>query len=147
VWAEAATWLGTFDEAVLTVLGADGYPVSVRVDPRTYDAATGLMPAPLPDELGALEAGPANLLCHYHDERMWKIRTVHVKGRLEKRDGAWVFASTSFSAPSRLQVFSFVTGARTSAQKYLDKRGLKRPAVNWTAIKDIQRRAKESGAG
>jgi hypothetical protein len=34
VWAEAAKWLGKFDEAVLTVLDTDGYPVSIRVDPR-----------------------------------------------------------------------------------------------------------------
>jgi hypothetical protein len=48
VWAEAAKWLGKFDETVMTALDANGYPVSIRVDPRNYDAATGRLPAPLP---------------------------------------------------------------------------------------------------
>jgi hypothetical protein len=73
VWAEAAKWLAKFDEAVLTVLDADGYPVSIRVDTRNYDAATGQLPAELVGQLGCAE-GPANLLCHYHDEKMWNIR-------------------------------------------------------------------------
>ena len=68
MWAEAAKWLNKFDEAVLTVLDSDGYPGSVRVDPRAYDAATGELPSAVPDALRAVE-GPANLLCHYHDER------------------------------------------------------------------------------
>ena len=36
MWAEAAKWLGKFDETVLTGLDVDGYPVSIRVDPRNY---------------------------------------------------------------------------------------------------------------
>jgi pyridoxamine 5'-phosphate oxidase-like protein len=40
VWAKAAKWLTKFDEAVLTVLDANGYPASVRVDPRAYDGTT-----------------------------------------------------------------------------------------------------------
>ena len=38
--------------------------------------------------------------------------------------------------------YFFIKGTRTSGQKYLDKRGLDRPAVNWAAVKEIQRRAK-----
>ena len=67
---------------------------------------------------------------------------MHAKGTLEKRDGEWVFCSTSFIAPSKLAVLGFVRNARKSAQKYLDKRGLARPAVNWRSVKDIHRRAK-----
>jgi hypothetical protein len=37
---------------------------------------------------------------------------------------------------------SFVGNLRRSAQKYLDKRGLARPQVNWAAIKEVQRRIK-----
>jgi hypothetical protein len=73
------------------VLDSDGYPASVRVDTRTYDAATGRLPAALPDVLRPIE-GPANLLCHYHDEKMWKLKAIQVKGRLEKRDGEWTLS-------------------------------------------------------
>ena len=81
-------------------------------------------------------------MCHHHDEKMWNISSIHVKGYLQKRDGAWVFVTTSFNAPSKLAMLSFIKGARTSAQKYLRKRGLERPAVNWLEIKEIQRRVK-----
>jgi len=143
VSAEAAKWLGKFEEAVLTVLDADGYPASVRVDTRTYDAATGRLPAALPDVLRPVE-GPANLLCHYHDEKMWKLKAIHVKGRLEKRDGEWHFVTTSFEPPSKLELFAFLKGTGTSAKKYLDKRGLNRPDVNWDSVNEIKRRVSDA---
>jgi hypothetical protein len=143
VWAEAAKWLGKFDEAVLTVLDADGYPASVRVDTRTYDADTGRLPAALPDELRPIE-GPANLLCHYHDEKMWKLKAIQVRGRLEKRDGEWDFVTTSFNPPSKLAVVAFLKGTGTAAQKYLDRRGLERPEVNWVAVHELKRRVSDA---
>ena len=141
MWAEAAKWLNKFDEAVLTVLDSDGYPGSIRVDPRAYDPVTGELPAPVPDALRAID-GPANLLCHSHDERLWKLKMIPIKGRLENRNGTWVFVSTAFNAPSRLAMLVFLKGTRVSAQKYLDKRGLKRPEVDWAVVKEIQRRVK-----
>jgi hypothetical protein len=139
VWTEAAKWLGKFDEAVLTGLDADGYPVSIRVDSRNYDATTGRLPAPLPSALRFVE-GPANLLSHSHDEKLWHLNAIQIKGRLETRDGGRVFQSTSFDAPSKLVFFQFLANARRAGQKYLDKRGLQRPTINWSAVKEIQRR-------
>lgn len=140
---DAATkWLNKFDEAVLTVLDSDGYPASVRVDPRAYDATTGELPTTLPDELQAVE-GPASLLCHSHDEKMWNLQLVPFKGHTEKRQGTWVFVIDDFQPPSKLAYLSFIAGARRAGNKYLEKRGLKRPDVNWAAIKEAQRRAKQ----
>ncbi len=142
MWAEAAKWLRKFgDEAVLTLLDSDGYPGSVRVDSTAYDATSGELRVAVPEALRPSE-GPASLMCHYHDEKMWNIKAMHIKGRLENRDGTWVFVSTGFDAPSKLAMFSFIKGARTASQKYLDKRGLERPEVNWAAIKEVQRRIK-----
>ena len=93
MWDEAAKWLNKFDEVVLTVLDTDGYPASVRADSHAYDPATGELPAAVPDALRVVE-GPASLLCHCHDEKLWKLNAIQVKGRLENRDGAWVFVST-----------------------------------------------------
>jgi hypothetical protein len=143
VSAEAAKWLGKFDEAVLTALDVDGYPFSVRVATRTYDADTGRLPATLPGVLRAAE-GPASLLCHYHDEKMWKLKAIQVKGRLEKRNDAWDFVTTSFTPPSKLALFAFLKGTGTAAQKYLDRRGLKRPEVNWVAVNEIKRRVSDA---
>jgi hypothetical protein len=143
VSADAAKWLGKFDEAVLTALDADGYPFSVRVKTRLYSAETGQLPVALPDVLGAVE-GPANLLCHYHDEKLWKLKALQVRGRLEKRKGEWEFVTTSFTPPSKLQLFVFLKGAGTAAQKYLDRRGLKRPDVNWESVNEIKRRVSDA---
>ena len=141
MWTEAAKWLGKFDGAVLTMLDADGYPASVRVDSAAYDAGTGELLANLPSELHIVD-GPANLLCHYHDEKLWKLNMISIKGRVENRDGSWVFATTAFNAPGKLAMLSFLKGVRVAGQKYLDKRGLSRPQVNWASVKEIARRAK-----
>jgi hypothetical protein len=141
VWAEAAKWLSKFDEAVLTGLDADGYPISVRVKAGDYDATTGSLPASFPSALRVVE-GPANVLAHSHDEKMWHLNMIQIKGRLESRDGGWVFQSTNFDAPSKLAFIQFVRRNSAAAHKYLDKRGIKRPQVNWSAVKEIQRRVK-----
>jgi len=141
VWAEAAKWLSKFDEAVLTSVDSEGYPVSIRVNPRDYDAATGTLPASFPSASPVVE-GPANVLAHSHDEKLWHLNMIQIKGRLESRDGDWVFQSMNFDAPSKLAFVEFLRANSAAAHKYLDKRGLKRPPVNWSAVKEIQRRAK-----
>ncbi len=141
MWAEAAKWLNKFPEAVLTGIDNDGYPVSVRVPTGAYDSATGELPVSLPDAVDGAE-GPANLLCHSHDEKLWNLQMITVKGTLEKRDGALFFRTETFEPPSMLALLDFIRNTRRSAQRYLDKRGLSRPEVNWDAIKEIQRRAR-----
>ena len=139
--AEAAEWLNKFDEAVLTVLDSDGYPASIRVDPHAYDATTGELPTTMPDALRAVE-GPARLLCHSHDEKLWSLQMIDLRGHVEKRQDAWAFVVDDFQPPSKLAFLSFIGGARKAGKKYLEKRGLERPPVNWVAIKEVQRRAK-----
>ncbi|WP_101949205.1 hypothetical protein [Mycobacterium sp. 3519A] len=141
MWAEAAKWLAKFAETVVTGVDEDGYAVSVRAATSGYDTATGALPVHFPPELRVVE-GPANLLCHSHDDKMWNLKMVQVKGRLERRNDDWVFQSTKFDAPAKLTFVQFLRSNSASAQKYLDKRGLTRPTVNWPAIKEIQRRVK-----
>jgi len=140
VWADAAKRLSKFPEAVLTALDAHGYPLSVRVNTHDYDAATGELRVVLPEQLSAVE-GPANLLCHCHDEKMWHLDNASVKGRLQRRDDNWAFVSEVFTPRPRLQMVKFLRGIHIAGQKYLDKRGLARPAVNWDAVRDVQLRA------
>ncbi|MEV3900747.1 hypothetical protein AB0K11_00330 [Mycobacterium sp. NPDC050551] len=142
MWSEAAKALRRYDEAVLTAIDTQGYPFSVRVRTADYDPTTGVLTAELPTAL-APAAGPANLLCHFHDDKMWNIRTLHVRGRLERRDDAWDFVSTAFTAPSRLAPLAMIRNANASARRYLARRGLDRPAVDWAAVKEMQRRVDE----
>ncbi len=146
MWSEAAKWLAKFDDAVLTMPDVHGYPVSVRVDARSYSAATGELPAVVPDSLLPAE-GPAGLLCHYHDEELWGLQFVHVAGRAERRGERWVFVSTKLMPPPKGGFLGFARSMSTTATKYLAKRRLERPAVDWSAIKEIQRRAKGRRAG
>ena len=67
---------------------------------------------------------------------------VAIKGKLENSSGEWIFCSEAFDPPSRLAFVDFIRGTRTSGQKYLDKRDLDRPKVDWAAVKEVQRRAK-----
>ena len=141
MWSEAAAWLAKFDLAVLTFMDVNGYPASMRVETSGYDGATGVLTATVPDALIPV-AGAANLMCHSHNEQLWNLKMMAIKGTLEQSEGAWAFRSKQFDPPSRLAVVQFVGNLRRSAQRYLDRRGLSRPEVNWDSVKEIQRRAK-----
>ncbi|MFG1929491.1 hypothetical protein ACGFK1_02380 [Mycobacterium sp. NPDC048908] len=141
MWDEAAKWLNKFNDVVVTGVDVDGYPVSIRVDSRDYDATTGTLAVTFPAALHPVE-GQANLLAHSHDEKLWKLNMIQIKGRLESRGEGWVFQSIKFDAPTRLAFVQFLRTNSASAQKYLDKRGMQRPPVDWAAVKELQRRAK-----
>jgi hypothetical protein len=143
MWAEAATTLETFPTAVVTATGTDGYPVSIRVPSARYDASTGTLPVAWPPNLDPA-AGPAIVLGHYHDENLWNIRMMQIKGRLEQRDEGWVFVSTAFTPPAPM-LKAFLQMARSSravAARYLAKRGLPKPTINWAALEQLRRRAR-----
>jgi hypothetical protein len=141
VWDDAAKWLNKFGEAVLTVIDTNGYPANVRVLTSGYDRASGELAVSLPAEIDGAN-GPASLLCHSHDEKLWSLQMITINGTVQQRDGAWIFRTESFTPPSKLAVLDFIRNASRSAQKYLDKRGLPRPQVNWAEVKEVQRRAK-----
>ena len=146
MWHRAAKWVAKFPEAVITAICTDGYPVSVRQGSLCYDAGTGEMPVVIPDELRATP-GPANVLAHRHDENLWRLNAIQIKGRLERRGDEWVFISTSFTPPGGSEIIRLWQLARTlsrAANRYLKKRGLARPPVNWTAIDMLQRQARAS---
>jgi hypothetical protein len=139
MWANAAKQVAKFSEGVLTAVDAQGYPVSVRQLALPYDAADGTMRITLPDALGAIE-GPANLLCHFHDDKMWNMRAIQLKGRIERRNDTWVFVTTSFAPPSPIQL---IRGIHRSTRRYLEKRGLPKPVVAFDAIEKLWGRARQ----
>jgi hypothetical protein len=138
MWAEAAKWVAKFSEGVLNAVDGGGYPISVRQTALPYDANTGTMAVVLPEALGAV-AGPASLLCHFHDEKLWGLRAILLKGRLERREGAWMFVTTSFTPPS---MWKMIKGVRESTKQYLAKRGLPMPRVDYEVIEKLWQRAK-----
>lgn len=144
MWFEAAEELAKFPEAVLSALDPAGYPVSVRQAAPRYDPATGRFPVVWPPGLPVAE-GPATVLCHYHDEKLWNIKQIHIKGRLERESDHWVFHSTVFRRPPRSQLTAFwrlARDMRTSGRRYLDRRGLEMPKINWKAVQAVRRNAR-----
>jgi hypothetical protein len=143
VWAEAAKWLSKFPEAVVTAVDAEGYPISVRQTALPYDPETGKMSVAWPAGVAVAE-GPASVLCHSHDEKVWNIKAIQIKGLLERNAGEWVFVSTAFSPPPGMPIafWRLSRNGRAAARRYLDKRGLTAPAVNWDAIDELWRRAR-----
>jgi hypothetical protein len=143
VWAEAAKWLAKFPEAVVTAVDAEGYPVSIRETAPRYNAETGQMSIAWPDGVAVAE-GPATVVCHSHDEKVWNIKAMQIKGRLERRTADWVFTSTAFTPPSGMLItfWRLSKNGRAAAKRYLDKRGLPPPVVNWGAIDELWRRAR-----
>lgn len=140
MWTEAAKWLAKYPDVVVTALDEDGYPVSVRQATSAYDAATGELPVALAETLKPAP-GPAGLLCHSHDEKLWNQTAIAIKGTLEHRGDDWVFVSTAFTPPPRLAPVQMLKRVRASTDRYLARRGLQPPVVNWAAIAEISRRA------
>lgn len=136
MWAEAATWIAKFPDVVLTGLDADGYPFSIRQSGSAYDARTGTLRVAPPDALRPA-AGPANLLAHRHDESLRILGSIQIRGTLDRRDGDWVFVSSAFTPPPRFGTWALSRRMRATARRYLAKRGLDTPAVNWAAIAEI----------
>jgi hypothetical protein len=125
--------LRRYSEGVVNAVDAEGRPFSVRQTNLAWDSASGTMPVKIPDILGPV-AGPASFLCHFHDDNLWGLRAVLVKGRLERRGDAWVFVGTSFDPPSPLKM---MMGVKKATKKYLEKRGLDWPKVNFDSIAEL----------
>ena len=84
MWPELLRRLPRFPSAVLTGLDASGRPVSVRCQP-TPDQQAQVLRVAIPDGL-ELAPGPAGLLCHHHDEQLWRLNSFLVRGGLERDD-------------------------------------------------------------
>ncbi len=128
-----------YRSAVIAARDADGYPLSARCVPPVADEAAGTFSLALPEGL-AFVAGPAWLLCHFHDERFWSLRSFGARGSLERTPDGWRFRPTTF-VPGMGGIVSmarlFLAGRRR-ARRYLASRGLVPPPVPWDRINAIK---------
>jgi hypothetical protein len=138
--------LGTFPNAVLTGIDSAGYPYSIRCKPHVDESRKGLLITQSGDV--PIQPGPACILCHFHNEGMWNLRSFEILGNLEKAEQAWFFhveRSIPESSPGPFDQFQMIYKARVDAKKYLEKRGLPRPKVDWNGIKKLRVEARKSG--
>jgi len=145
--------IADYPTAVLSWVGADGYPTSVR--------CRAVWSAERPQEiriegvppLAAGSTGPACLLFHRHDEHLEGLRQMVVKGELT---AAGVLAITGVvtangrpdtdrmpHAGAPLHMLAFLRLGRRASKTYLRKRGEPWPAIPY---EEIGRRVTEHNA-
>jgi len=146
-WRQVARELRHYDSAVLSARDGDGYPVTFRCMPAP-EPGRGAFRVSLPEALGVV-AGPAWLLCHFHDEMFWGLRSFGARGRLEPAADGWLFRPTVF-VPGMGGIGAMVrmfVGGRSRASRYLAVRHLQPPIIRWDLVNEAKARAKQHLAG
>jgi hypothetical protein len=141
-FALAVRRLPGFSSAVLAAFDAGGRPTLLRTQPRVdRDGPRFAVDVPAGEEL---RAGPASLLCHSHDEKLWNLRSFVVRGTLA-RDGAGWFLRPERYVPGAdrmgpLTMVRTLRDLRRTARSYLDERGLERPRIPWEEYEALKAR-------
>jgi hypothetical protein len=141
MWRDLVRQLKTYPSAVLTGRDTDGYPLSVRCRPTPLEdgrvIAIELSAPSFP------QAGPASLLCHSHNQFLWKLRSFLVRGTLAQEAQEWIFVPADFvpgigigGIPGMMR---FAADKRRTARRYLEQRGLARPRIPWDEIDALKR--------
>lgn len=143
MWDKVTRHLAKYPSAILTGIDSQGYPYSVRCVPQT-DSAQQVLRITLPAYV-ELQPGPAGLLCHYHDDRLWQQTNFVLRGRLEHRDEGWLFKPTQFieGAGAGMSMIRQIREGRRAAKQYLNKRNLERPRIPWDKLKAIYNRVQK----
>jgi hypothetical protein len=143
MWDKVVKHLKKYPTAVLTGIDTDGYPYSIRCKAET-DSSLQAIKIALPGST-PIQAGVASILCHYHDDLLWKQTNVVLRGTIERTESAWLFRPTSIAegAGAAMSMIRQVSEGRRAAKKYLEKRGLKRPKIMWDKLKAIYDRAQQ----
>lgn len=144
MWDELPRLLADFPSVVLTGLDNQDLPASVRVTPAVDHAARTLH-GPLAPGL-TLRPGPGSLLCHSHDDTLWSLRSILVRGTLELGGDRWTLHPSTLT---RGQGFGGPLGdartflaARRRAAAYLARRGLTAPPIPWEEVRRAHRAAR-----
>jgi hypothetical protein len=144
MWDRLVTYVQTFQSAVLNAHDANTYPASVRT-PVVINHDTRTLRVQVPAEL-ALRSGPASLLLHSHNEQLWDLKIVLVRGKLTTTPDGWIFHPTSFAsepgAEGGLALVKMILKLRKTAKSYLKTRGLARPQIPWNRLKAIKQEIK-----
>jgi hypothetical protein len=131
--SEIVQYAGIYESAVLTALDRNGYPFSLRCGPRLDNEAQALCLI-LPD--GAeVTPGPTCLLWHRHDERLGQMGSFVVRGTLVNDNAGWFIRPEAFIPGVGIggwrSYMRFLVNGRRATRRYLERRGLARPQINW----------------
>lgn len=137
---DLAAILQEYPSAVISGVGQDGYPLSLRCNPL-LDQSQAVLKIQLPANL-PLADGEASLLCHSHNEQLFDLRSVTIEGRLEKAGDIWQFHATKVTQiMGRSKFLEFIEDVilkpRRNTRKYLKKANLPRPKIAWARLKAL----------
>ena len=143
MWAEIEKYLPLFESAVLNAGDDEGYPYSVRCHPE-QDRPAEIFRLDLAEGTN-VQAGPASLLFHSHDEKLWNQKIFLLRGRLEAADDGHVFRPEKF-VPSigtggPLGTVRMILGVRKASAAYLNRRKLVRPRIPWDEVEAVKKEA------
>lgn len=143
VWNELVQHLGKFDSAVLTWVEPSGFPFSIRCWP-IVDTRKQVLLLDLPMNM-PLISGPAGLLCHRHDERLFNQKSFLVRGAIEREDKGRSFVPYHFIPGAGiggiLGTIRFTSQAQRYTKQYLAARGLSRPTIPWGTLLKLKAEA------
>jgi hypothetical protein len=139
--------LDTFDSVVLTAVDEAGAPVLLRTTVTATPAGYRVdVPADVP-----VAAGPAGLLVHRHDDKLWNLYNASVRGELVADEDGWVLKPERLVEPgarhkggARDQI-RILRETRAATKRYLERRQLARPAIPWAEYRAIRSRVRARG--
>ncbi len=136
MWDDLMKNLAQYPDVVLTGIDAAGYPASLRCRPAP-DAQAQVSRVSVGEGL-EIQPGPASILGHFHDEKLWGLKAFLVRGVLERDERSWAFRPGTLipaGGTSPLAAIRTMRQTRHAAKVYLAKRRLARPAIPWDKIK------------
>ncbi|MEU0210646.1 pyridoxamine 5'-phosphate oxidase family protein [Streptomyces canus] len=140
-----AVQLARYDTAVLAARDASGAPVLART--RPVPTAGGFAVRP-PDDC-AVTPGPASLLVHRHDERINTMRNALVRGRLTRTADGWLLVPEKVLEPMGSgrpsDAIRVLRRTQRATDRYLERRGLSRPPVQWDRFRALAAPAARPG--
>ncbi|MER5428429.1 pyridoxamine 5'-phosphate oxidase family protein [Streptomyces sp. NPDC002588] len=139
-----AAQLARHPSAVLAARDASGAPVLARTRPVPAD---GGFAVDVPADCAAAP-GPASLLVHRHDEKLNDMHNALVRGELRRSGRSWLLVPDRVVEPMGSgrpgDAFRVLRRTNSATARYLERRGLSRPAVQWAEFKalaaDVRRR-------
>ncbi len=137
--------LARYDTAVLAGRDASGAPVLARTRPVPTTGGFAVRP---PDDC-AVTPGPASLLVHRHDERINSMRNALVRGKLTRAGDGWLLLPEKVLEPMGsgrpTDAIRVLRRTQRATDRYLERRGLARPAVEWDRFRALAAPAPVSG--
>jgi hypothetical protein len=109
------------DRIVTDVASCSGRPGISRHRPKSWTSAGCAVSAEAAVWLNKFDEAvltvvdsdgyPASLLCHSHDEKLWSLQMIELRGHVEKHQEVWTFVVDDFQSPSKKLAFlSFIGG-------------------------------------